>query len=1131
MAAIIVSPQLLNLQAFPAQSSEPHLRPGNHLRIAHHPLLGLPQAPFLVSRARTDSMKGLAERTNAIWTDSRGNILTPPFQMSADNPVTARLIIPAGETCIWAEITASGRTATGAASDASAPTTADSTLVDATGVRAAPRVIPAGNVSSVSRPNLNLSAVLDTSIRGTALANIRENLRDVRDPRGSTSSPEKGLLIEAYVSMPSGLSCINRLTTMPYAFAASGLVEFRLFGNGFIRGINWMALSDTKRLGWEPWRLLNLPHKGGARYISVSNALGMSEMRVQEAAPGRTPLQEEADAMTPSGASPWTSSDDSQRVRSLSKPLDKDLNRLINDTSVPQAALTRTDALFDETGKNIGSVKLGLLPQILQATFDPGVAEWFGYMTLDEEHKDQNTNFVFYRIEGLWCYEPLKPTTPEAIAKKTLMDALIEAAFPKWQTKEGKEQAQDYAKTMQSFVTNDTGEIVFDAYEPKRPLLYAGAIAVADRRLAYPAPLPPRIDGTVHIDWMPSTPPSVKRDIRVDISAVVPNGLLAAAKSNPVTARPSPLNATNADKYHLPIVLGRSVSDDRPLAAGQGFITDRMGNENPTRFMVAQQDGFGRWSDRAIADNLPPARPGPPIPVFQAFYKQPKLSPSLPGLAPAGTLLVQVAVPKPEKLAPASFPVVDFVLDVSMGATGSQTVVVSNPNNPAADLSFNVSASLVPALNPTEQRKLRLVAKWRDTNGAMSEFSEPLIVTLTDPRAPAQLNVPNTLIYTARPDVQGRALVEHTWTASPGQSIFAVYYTDENRLRSELETQANSSTTVRAILDQIEAASNPADRAALFRANASRFKEHLFERLEGVVQDLGGGQFRFAHYVSGSLKILNFYRISAESSNNARVDVHSLPIITYGIPNSEPPAVPMLAISPQLPADNTGTYSAQVKVKLKPGMTQASVFRLRRSTLGASNITQMPIVSTGAMGVVGDDGFQIGTLSDVGALVISPTTLLKPWAQYTWVAEVQGAPEPGSSPPKPGRWSAPSDPVTLAFVPPLAPATVINLTAHGTNTLSGFENVRLRFNHAEDLSGGSFGSYRVQIYRIRPGETAMKLLSEVNVSGMGPFEVSGIPAVGGPVDHSPASTIWRLIVLDPIGRASAAVDVTTVTPI
>jgi hypothetical protein len=991
-------------------------------------------------------------------------------------------------------------------------------------------VIPAGNVTSVARPNIDLATVSNAAIREARLRNAIEDILDARDPR-TGSATSKGLLIEAYVSMPSGLSCINRLAKMPYAFAASGLVEFRLFGDGFIREINWMALSDSGRLGWQPWRLLNLPHEGGARYISVVNALDMSKQRVREAAPRLTPLQEEPNAMTPSSASPWTSSDEFKRVRSLSNPLDKDLNRLINDTSVSQTALNRVDTLTDETGKDLGKVTLRLLPQVLQATFDPGVAEWFGYMTLDEDDTMQHTNFVFYRVEGLWNYNPPKPTTPESTAATALMDALIEATFPQWKTKDAKQQAQNYIDEMKSYINGDTGEIVSQKLDPKRPFLYAGAIAIADRRLDYPAPFAPRIDATVHIDWMPSTPPVVKRDVRVDLSGIVPNGLLAAAKSAPVTASQEPLNAENSDGYHLPIVLGRSDTDDRPPEAGQGFITDRMGNENTTRFMIAQQDGFGRWSDRAVADNTPPARPGPPAPVFQAFYKQPTVSPTLAGLAPAGTLNLIVAIPKPANLAPASFPVKDFVLDVSMGATGSQTVVVSNPNNPAADLSFNLNASLVPQLNPTEQIKLKLVAKWRDTNGAMSAFSEPLIVTLTDPRAPAQLSVPNTLIYTARPDVQGRALVEHTWTASAGQSIFAVYYTDENRLRSELETQANTSTTVRAILDQIEAASNPADRAALFRANASRFKEHLFERLEGVVQDLGGGKFRFAHYVSGSLKILNFYRISAESAINARVPLQTLPLITYGIPNAEPPAVPMLSISPQLPTDNMGVYTAQANVKLKPGMTAASTFRLRRSTLGAANINQMPIVSMGVMGAAGDDGFQIGTLNDTGALVISPTTQLKPWAQYTWAVEVQGAPEQGSNPPKPGRWSAPSNPVTVAFVPPLAPAPVTNLTARGVNTLSGFENVKLRFTHAENLSGGSFGSYRVQIYRIRTGETAMKLLSEVNVSGTGPFEVSGIPPSGGPVDHSPAGTIWRVIVLDPIGRASVAVDVNTVTPV
>jgi hypothetical protein len=1109
MTAPIVSPQLFNVQAFPAQVSEPHLKAGNHLRISHHPFLGLPRAPFLVSRAATDSMKGLAERTNAVWTDSRGNILTPPFQMTADNPVIARLVVPAGEMSIWAEIRAESRSAAGNVSDTSLATSSNPSI-DISGVRPSPRVIPAGVVTSVIRTNLDLpSAAVSTAV--------------------STTSSRKGLLIEAFASMPSGLSRIQGLTRAPYAFASSGLIEFRLSGNGFVRDIRWMALSDSKGLKWSAWQLLNLPHKGGARYLSIANALSIAEERVKKSAPRLTPLQETPSTITPASAPPWTSQDESQRVRSLSKPLDKDLNRLIKDISDAQTALSRVEPLTDEKGAKIGEVNLRLLPQVLQATFDPGVAQWLGYMTTDEEYSLLNEKFVFYRVEALWNYDPPKPTTPEAIASTTLLNALIDATFPQWETKDAKQQAADYIKAMAPFVNSKTGDILENDFDLTQPFLYGGAIAVADRRLAYPEPLPPKIDGTVHLNWMPSTPPIVKRDIRVDISGIVPNGLLAAAKSNPVTASPTSLNAENSDKYHLPIILGRSNTDTRPPEAGQGFITDRMGNDKPTRFSIAQQDGFGRWSKRAVADNAPPARPGPPVPVFQAFYTQPVVASSLAGLAPAGTLMLNVAIPKPASLAPASLPVVDFILDVSVGATGSQTAIVSSPNNPALELIFNLRASLVPQLNPTEQRKLRMVARWRDTNGQLSGFSEPLIVTLTDPRAPTQLDVPNTLVYTARPDVQGRALVEHKWAASAGQSIFAVYYTDENRLRSELEGQANTSTTARALLDQIEAASNPADRAALFRANAAIFKEHLFERLEGVVKDMGAGNFRFAHYLSGSLKILNFYRISAESANNARVPVTTLPLITYGIPNAEPPAIPMLSISPRLPTDNLGVFTAQATIKLKPGMTAASTFRLRRSTLSAADVTQMPIVSSGGMGAVETDGFQLGAFNDSGALVISPTTQLKPWVQYTWVAEVQGAPEEGSNPPKAGRWSPASNPVTIAFVPPLSPASVQNLTAKGVNTPSGFESVKLQFTHPENLSGGSFGFYRVQVYRIRPVESAMTLLNEVPVSGTGPFEMVGTSSA--PTDVSPGGTIWRVIVLDPLGRASAPVDVDSVIPI
>lgn len=49
---MIVPPTLLNLAALPGLTSEPHIQPGNHLRVAHNPVLGLPVAPFVLQRAR-----------------------------------------------------------------------------------------------------------------------------------------------------------------------------------------------------------------------------------------------------------------------------------------------------------------------------------------------------------------------------------------------------------------------------------------------------------------------------------------------------------------------------------------------------------------------------------------------------------------------------------------------------------------------------------------------------------------------------------------------------------------------------------------------------------------------------------------------------------------------------------------------------------------------------------------------------------------------------------------------------------------------------------------------------------------------------------------------------------------------
>jgi hypothetical protein len=508
--------------------------------------------------------------------------------------------------------------------------------------------------------------------------------------------------------------------------------------------------------------------------------------------------------------------------------------------------------------------------------------------------------------------------------------------------------------------------------------------------------------------------------------------------------------------------------------------------------------------------------------VFRAFYTQPA-DPAATG----GTLRVMADVPQLENLAPGSFPLEQLEVtatDLTTGGVTEHPRSVGNPLNPDDALDFDWTG---PLLAPTERRKVRLVARWRDTDGSASVDSEPVTLTLNDPRPPAQLTVPDTLVYSGRPDVLGLSMVEHAWTAVAGQAGFAVYYTDENRLVAYIADAAAGSAGATA-RDALAATTDPAARATILRANPALFPSHLFERLQGVTTHDGAGGWSFRHAVSGSLRVLNLYRISAESETSARVDLSTLPLLVFAVPNADPPARPVLEVVPDDMTANSDEYAARVTVTLAPGVTTAATWRLRRSSLGATEVLRMPVVATGLpMGEPGADGRQRAETRDHGPVLISSEARLKPWVRYFWVAEAQGDPAPGSvasGRAVPGAWSAPSDPVSLLLVPPQPPEAVEALSAAGTS-VGGPDRVGvvLAFDYPRIITGGEMGPYRLRIARRVP-DGAFEVLSEGEFGGTEPpYEVSGMRP-GDAADQVPAGTLYRLVLIDPLGRQGASAE-------
>jgi hypothetical protein len=1091
----VVSPTLFNAQALAADPADTHLQPGIHLRVAAHPLLGLPVAPFVVWRA-TSTDAGAFEkvlRTDVVYVDSRGRLLEAPFELTPGNPVTAYLALKPGEVCLWAMALA------------------DPAPALRGGVRGGVAAQPARSARPAPQ----------------AARSVRELFAGARGAgtRGAAGlaagALASGIVCTAYVSTSRGPAPIAQRSEPQYSFTGPGIVQIRLEGNGDVGGVWWLEQKALPTLDWMPWEVLNLPHPGGPRYLSIDGALLRAAARVLAQAPLRRPLQETIGAVPPAAAPPEGPLYEAKRVDSLMRPLAPDLDRLITDLGAPQLELVASDPILDEREAEIGTVTQRCIDRLQQGQLDPGGAALLGYKALDREFKDPQPLLVLYWVTGLFRDFPPSALVPPA---DPIFDAQL--ALLAGDNRVGNEKA--LVALFDKLIGNLNIKINTDTVgqlEQHDDYIGLGALAIADR-LTSPGPMAaPAIDSTLHVGWLPVVPPAARREVQVFVAGVATGGLLAAEKHTPAVgpAAREPLNKSNADGYHLPLVLAQNSDDetlDVPTGPGTGFVADRAGAPLDIRYLLAQQDGFGRWSDWVSAIDAPGPRPKPPRPVPRAFYTRPA-DPAASG----GSVRVMVDVPALATLAPASFPIEELRLtwtDLTTHVASTLVQSVGDPLAPAAALDFAFTG---PPLAPTERRELELVAVWVDTEGGESVPSEPQRVAMNDPRPPAQITLPATLQYSGRPDVLGLSMVEYAWTTVPGQSNWGVYYTDENRLVAYLEGFAAGSVE-RDLFDTLASITDPAARATELRDKPALFPSHLFERLQGVVFDSGANQKSFRHAVSGSLRVLNVYRVAAESATSARVDLSTLPLLIFAVPNADPPPRPVLQVVPADMAANTDAYAANVTITLTAGVTTAANWRLRRSSLGATDVLRMPVVTTGPMGVVEADGRQRGSYDDAGPVQISPAATLKPWVRYTWVAECQGDFAPGSvaaGRPVPGLWSSPSDPVSLMLVPPQAPGAPQALAAAGTPAGAGqYAGVALTFLHAEALAGGVAGPYRARIQRRKPG-APMEALAVVDV-GPAPFKLGGMRPDDA-ADLVPAGTLYRVSLIDPLGREGAAAEV------
>jgi hypothetical protein len=1041
--------------AFAAQAidgqGDSHLADGAHLRLFFSQKLGLPILPFDVYRVDLGEL--------AKGTASRTDIV---WRDSLGKTLTAPFnVTPDNPVTGWLPSTAHG--------------TCCWIEVDAV-----PTVIISAGESPVlpSRVDVKPSVAQVTPIAHTIKPSpelLPSDVIIVRPPllRGS-------LRVDAVVATPRGPGIVASRSISPYVLSASHIDRVVVTGQGVVRGVRWMDSRILIPNQLKVWRKLALPLERGERYLGLAGAEGLAKDRVARGAPLRETLMDSPTAANAASAPAIATPANTEwaRVDARRPPVMAHLRRLVNDTSKPAFQLSDAQDVLDERGKCVGSFEINLLASILNSSLDPGMARLLGFADRDETAAGAPKNSVIaYLVCGYWD------------SKAAWIDLLNRSLLPPDAMVPAEKLGRDLPKSPHGgqVLTLATLACVTMGAAPSRPL----------------APNP----GTPELGpWVPMTPPDAQREIRLPATGLNPCTMVALARRE--TTSVVGLNEPAPDGRHYPLVPSVPKQAVNPSA---GIFYDRMAPAPALTYRLAQSDWFGRWSDWAEVGAAAGTRPNPPTPVPQLFYVPPTVGTPIPTGLLAGTAKIRVPVPTLASMAPGALPLKSLQVTLN-GVTTNHAITVG----PGTDCEVLLPG---PGLPLCGLGKLTFSARWQDTSSALSAASPALTRDIADPRPPQDVTLPSTLQYGSRPDVTGKSRIDLRWTATPQQRRFRVFLSDETtlvtRLERMVERNETGKTTAQSILAAVAAATNPADRGAVFLSHKAFFTRDMFELLTGDPLESPG----FVHQVSGSLRVLLFFRVVAVSDSNVESSFVDGAMVPCAVPNSGAPATPNLVVQ----RDPDNPMAAQLTIRVPAGTVAATEFRIRRSMSTSGDVLAMPMVTTGVVPAatlspssVGEPLMQTAEFLDTGTSELQPTGNLRNWNLYSWRVEVRGAAEPGGGPN--GEWSLPSPPANLTLVPAAPPLTA---TAVTMGVVAG--DVEIRCEHPSTLAGGSVGAYQLDLYQHLPNgleRFAQSICADAPVSagGRNPDRTGRfLFKVTGPI---PTGTRFRIIVIDPMGRTS-----------
>lgn len=1049
-----------------------HLAPGVHFRLLMSPLLGLPAAPFEVHRIALGTGAGKAQlRTDIRWIDSHGKVLTAPFDVVPDNPVTGILPPPQLGVCIWFTLDAK----------------ASGLIGPRPPVVARPPIVAS---PLASRPVIAPRPVATRPIATRPVTALTGSLR-----------------VDAAVQSTRGPGVVATALQAPYTLSATRIERVILRGSGTVTGIQWL---DGKQLAitGEPWREMGFPLEGLARYPGIPGAADAAKQRVERGAPTHLGLSDAPDASGPDATDPVTQSDEWARVSAVTGPLEEWLKTALDDPGPGAWTHTHPFDVEDELGRPAGRIDVPGLASLLQSAFDPGIGRWLGLVDVDDKPLSRNPgDVVVYLIRGIWAVpssDSAKATNPRMFDPRLVEALPKEAMFDLASARSSRRVSERVLARLAGFraarsTTNPPPGRFIEIYTA-----LAATIATPPAR-----PTPPVVGDLVYGRWSERfTPPDAAREITLPLAELGPGASLAIARREGA-APAKGLNPLSPAKRALPILPAVPAS---ATTIATGTYTDRAAPPPQQTYRVSQADWFGRWSTWREVPAQAGVRPLPPVPVITASYTPPSFEPpAFPGPIPddprAGQLAVTAVVPTVDALVPGSNLLA--ALEVSIDGAPTAFPLPASPGD-----SFIVTAT-GPLIARCGQATVTVTARWVDTAGAKSGPASPVTMVLHDPRPPVPPPFVSTLQYTARPDATGRARAHLAWTSSPQHAGFRVFYADETRVTGKIRDQVTAGTaspSLAALLAALDAAPAADVRATVFTSHAQLLPRAWFEQLTGAPLPATGAM-RFEHDVSGSLRVLSLYRVVPVSAAHVEAPFADCALSVFAVPNTGAPQQPHLAV---LAEQTAAGYRAQLTIGVPRGLVPASEYRLRRSAVTSSDPVRMPIVTTGSVPVPPGGGAQQIVVTDTGALVqIAPAGAFRPFTHYTWRVEVRGPAEPSGPP---GAWSATSLPVVASFAPadPPAPPGAFAATASGTAH-------DLTWEHVDPLIGGEIGGYQFELYRRLPGGAERML---------GAVSADADPAHGGrnpdrtgafhftDADPVPAGTRYRVLLRDPLGRPS-----------